>query len=158
MKQTTREEAATMPATQAQMRLNNPGLPIRRFRKRVGRCYELAYAYIRDSDDASDWMIIHGETAQIPTGHAWLRRGETVYDPVLDQYLSVDEYKATEHARYPKKEAIRLGIAQGHYGPWHWGIWLPIGEGEAWLQADGASRPDDPLGLFPKGDRPGLEL
>jgi hypothetical protein len=112
------------------MRLNNLGLPIRRFRKRAGRAYELAYAYIQDSDDASDWVLVHGEKTShgnLVMDHAWLRRGRTVYDPVDDQYSSVDERFRYTVAEYTQKEAMRMGVAQGHYGPWHWGIFLPTG-------------------------------
>jgi hypothetical protein len=135
-------ERAAMPtsATQAGMRVNNPGLPIRRFRKRVGRCYELAYAYIQDSDDASNCILVHGEAALGPdlvADHAWLRRGETVYDPVLDLYFGADEY--ADHYRGDGTRSVQQergyagGAAQGHYGPWHWGIFLPTGAGRAWL-------------------------
>lgn len=100
------------------------GLPIRHFRNRPGRCYELALEYLLHSVEGSDWTLVHGETnvSPEPIGHAWLRRGDTIFDPVPNRYYSVNEYSALsgarEHARYTRVEAANVMAAVNHHGPW----------------------------------------
>jgi hypothetical protein len=93
-----------------------------------GRCYELAFAYLLDSVEGSDWALVHGDTRVTPEpiGHAWLRRGNTIFDPVANLYFSVDEYRALsgarEHARYSRVQAAKVMVALNHYGPWGDGV------------------------------------
>lgn len=104
------------------------GLPIRHFRNRPGRCYELAFAYLLNSVEGSDWTLVHGETnvSDEPIGHAWLRRGDAIFDPVPDRYYGVNEYSALsgarEHVRYTRVEAAKVMVAISHYGPWADGV------------------------------------
>ena len=65
-------------------------------------------------------------------GHAWLSRGEIVYDPVFNRYSTVGEYykslEVQEITTYTLLEAARMMVAMGHSGPWEDGIPRRMGE------------------------------
>jgi hypothetical protein len=98
------------------------GLRPRNYRKRQGRCYELAYNYLMESDDAAQWTLVHGEVGNPAFGHAWLERHDTVYDAVSDMVFVKSEFatrfRATVSATYSKLEAARCALASKHSGPW----------------------------------------
>ena len=102
-------------------------------RKRSGRCYELALKYLMASPDEEGWHLVHGDvnlcglvdgdaTGSQRAGHAWLVRGDTVYDTTLDQTFSVTTYEqimeAVRFAEYTKLEAAQEMSKSGHSGPW----------------------------------------
>src|SRR5277367_5528874 len=73
-----------------------PGLRARNYRKRQGRCYELACKYLIESDDAAQWTLVHGDVGNVGTnpvfGHAWLERRDAVYDAISDKFFSKAEF------------------------------------------------------------------
>jgi hypothetical protein len=94
---------------------------------REGRCYELAFRYLRsDERYEKGWDLVHGEidSADGLTRHAWLIRqdGGMIYDPVLGEEFATAAYRlrfnAAEKRRYTGGEAARCFVKFGHYGPW----------------------------------------
>jgi hypothetical protein len=92
-------------------------------RIRSGRCYELAGQL---SIDDPTWTLVHGTVrgeGGTRTGHAWLRRGETVYCAALNRsFVCADyvaRYAAEEVATFDAVEAARAALSSGHWGPWH---------------------------------------
>jgi hypothetical protein len=93
----------------------------RRYRLRSGRCYELAGKYLLDDPT---WTLVHGTARGRDgrIGHAWLVRGDTVYDATLDKSFAradyVARYAANEVTTYRAIEAARAMLVSGHWGPW----------------------------------------
>jgi hypothetical protein len=96
-------------------------------RRREGRCYELAFRYLRsDERYEKGWDLVHGEidSGDGPIGHAWLVRqdGEMIYDPVLGEEFATATYwlrfDVAEKRRFSGGEAARCLVKFGHYGPW----------------------------------------
>ena len=99
------------------------GLRARNYRKRQGRCYELAYNYLMELDETAQWTLVHGELGRHPAfGHAWLERHDTVYDAVADKFFSKVEFylrfSVSIRASYSKLEAAHCVLASKHLGPW----------------------------------------
>lgn len=104
---------------------SKPALTCRlpRVRKRIGRCYELAY---RGQAVGTEWALVHGEVAGPPDigriGHAWLEFDGWVYCAVLDAAMPRAEfyrkYGATPHVTYGRHAAATLASQFRHYGPW----------------------------------------
>jgi hypothetical protein len=101
-----------------------------RMKKRVGRCYEIAFkALVFDKlfDDSA--RLVHGALhagtpwSPRPYPHAWIECGGQVWDPVLDKRFSADTYfdrfKAMPAASYTAQEAVALLLQANHYGAWH---------------------------------------
>lgn len=90
-----------------------------RARNRQGRCFELS---LKGQLLDPSWTLVHGSIFGW-IGHAWLIKDGTVYDPVLDQYLTQIENgqmrEAVVERTYQLKEAAGLCASAGHYGPWH---------------------------------------
>ena len=97
-----------------------------RYRKREGRCYEIACCFVFDNEK---WHLIHG--AMFPNSgryagekllHAWAKKGNIVYDPVFNKFFETiyyqTHYRAVEEGIYTKRKALRLIIKHNHYGPW----------------------------------------
>jgi len=104
--------------------------------RRHCRCYELAYKAMLDArDGVADFIapasaaerltLVHGlfhhHRQRIP--HAWIETPDGhVFDVVTDQRTPLDEYYArmgaTIERRYSPKEAARLMLGHGHFGPW----------------------------------------
>jgi len=89
---------------------------------REGRCYELAY---RHALTDVRWAVVHGTArycGEARMGHAWLRCGDRVYDPVLALGCSVEHFAtlvdAREHIAYSARQAAHEALRTGHYGPW----------------------------------------
>jgi hypothetical protein len=67
-----------------------------------GECYEAAFRTLEAEglDRANnklkptEWILIHGiaHDARGPFGHAWLEKGETVYDPIKRLYANKADY------------------------------------------------------------------
>jgi hypothetical protein len=96
---------------------------------RQKRCSELSWRYLCTDERYNDgsWSLVQGEiTSKVsgfPYGHAWLiSDGGLVYDPVHNkEYFSADystEFNAITLNTYSLKEARRIGVERGHYGPW----------------------------------------
>ena len=104
-----------------------------RIRKRLGRCYELAFKVIFQEADAERFTLVHGrvrpgfvhehQVSGERIGHAWIETAiDKVFDPVSGEHTSFDQYqrltRATVDRRYSRAEALRLVACTGHYGPW----------------------------------------
>lgn len=104
-----------------------PPIPPRipRLRKRSGRCYELALRGLQLDND-QPWLLVHGEVDMGPSGprmgHAWLRLGEWVYDPVLDDMFTVNCYSdwlnAVVFVELLPEDAAECVIKYKNWGPW----------------------------------------
>jgi len=78
-------------------------------------------------DRFPDWKLVHGEVLS-PIGdgsimsHAWLRKRNMVYDPVLNRSFFWTVYKlqyeAQVTASFSQKEAAKAAYRHGHLGPW----------------------------------------
>lgn len=98
-------------------------------RKRVGRCYELAY---KGQAKASEWILVHGyvngELGRID--HAWLECENQIYDAVKDEVYSVEIYTKKFNAvavlRYDPKSAALNVVESGHSGPWDYRFCLTL--------------------------------
>ena len=102
--------------------------PQTRARKRLGRCYELAWKSLYNMKDPGGWRLAHGEVdcydpaSDSPRmGHAWLETRDEVFDPVANEYFSKDDYYSlgypTNVRRYTRKEAAQRISAEGIWGP-----------------------------------------
>lgn len=96
----------------------------RKYRKRTGRCYELAWRTVLESDGLT---LVHGQ-CNGPEGqvidHAWIECSDgSVLDEVLNASFAGDEYARKYGAivirRYSKEEAAKKSLETGHYGPWY---------------------------------------
>jgi len=104
---------------------SRPALTCRlpRIRKRIGRCYELAYL---GQEVGTEWVLVHGEAAGPPKigriGHSWLEFDGWVYCAVLDEAMPRAEfyrkYGAIPQATYGRRAAAALVAQFGHFGPW----------------------------------------
>lgn len=103
--------------------------PRSQFRRRHGRCYELAWktlADLHDTGKADGVTLVHG-TILLPsgcrTGHAWLEDGTYAYDAVwhTTQPLSVYalEQGAVTERRYTFPQVCEMAAEKSHWGPWH---------------------------------------
>jgi|SRR5579862_9324213 len=93
--------------------------------KRLGRCYELSGRYaIRNSG----WTLVHGElTNPFVKGHpkilhAWVEKGDEIFDPVMNKTWPKDVYESLFKARVIKKftqrEVFQITDKTGNWGPW----------------------------------------
>ncbi len=92
---------------------------------RLGKCYQLSWQYVTKN---SSYKLVHGYiTDRVKTGrtidHAWVEKGNEVYDPVMDKRYPKQAYYGLFGVEaekvYNSKEALDLGSKYGHYGPWH---------------------------------------
>ena len=95
-----------------------------RFKKRTGRCYELAGLVMLNDPTTEQLTLIHGRVSQFENGpltdHAWLARADgSTYDPVLNGPRPTGPgWKAQIAHRYSREEAAHLVTTHGHWGPW----------------------------------------
>lgn len=94
----------------------------RKWRKRLGRCYELAYLTQQDNPD---WTLVHGEVDDghgRAIGHAWIEKEDEVYDAVFDSVFSKASYRIERWAvvfeEYTRTEAALLLVKTKNMGPW----------------------------------------
>ena len=102
--------------------LDLPRLPRKYRRRRGGWCYSLAGmgAMLHPS-----WTLVHGmgrETGGGITGHAWLQRGDWVFDAVLDRAFELSEYlprfRAVALGQWQGAQVAAAQAQHGHWGPW----------------------------------------
>jgi hypothetical protein len=73
---------------------------------------------------APDWALVHGTVIVVgcTIAHAWLELGGKVYDAVKDQVFDLADYYrehgAVAHARFTPREAAKMALQTGVYGPW----------------------------------------
>jgi hypothetical protein len=99
---------------------------MRKYRKRKGRCYELAWKHLLYDEEFAGWLLVHGEMSgfrgQARIGHASLEKDDQVFDPVENQFFSKEDYRsrfdAIARVSYTQEEAGRIGAKAGHAGPW----------------------------------------
>jgi hypothetical protein len=86
---------------------------------RLHQCFPLAVMCLQKDPS---WSMVHG-VVYGGVAHAWLRKGEWIYDPVKDISMSVGEYERTHQAKaersYTALEATSMSSRTGHWGPWH---------------------------------------
>ena len=94
-----------------------------------GDCYQKAFDSYMYDPKFSGWKLVHG-IAVISKGphmgkdfgHAWLEKGEEVYDAATDQYLPKVLYyyfgKVSYEVSYSKEQAREMVLKFEHYGPW----------------------------------------
>ena len=103
-----------------------PGVSLRKYRRRQGRCYEIVLGFVMDN---AGWNGVHGII--IPTygpfagenyGHAWAEKGELLYETVLNEFWLKKDYhrifSAAEMKIYNRKE---MGVNVRKFytcGPW----------------------------------------
>lgn len=78
---------------------------------------------------APNWTLVHGETSSPfdqnkNIRHAWLELDGTVYDPVVNEFFEIFQYRklfrAKEAIRFTYQEAIARKCASTKYE--YWGI------------------------------------
>ncbi len=96
------------------------------FDGRLGKCYELSYKFATSN---MDWDLVHGYITDRSgktdrtIDHAWVERGNTVYDPVMDKefdkrvYYGLFGVEVAE--RYKRDKVIDMALKKKTYGPWH---------------------------------------
>ena len=97
---------------------------------RVGRCYELAWRYLKDlakeKGAGTKAFLVHGTViGGIPTRtiqHAWVEFGEKVYEPQSGDVMNKREFyrvfKAVSLKVYPTEKALVNAVLWKTYGPW----------------------------------------
>jgi len=93
---------------------------------RQGRCYELAFSFVKDFDDV-EGELVHG-TIYVPKDekrihHAWVElKSGLVYEPVTNSIFEkkffYKVFKPQDQKRYTRKEAMIKAVTSKHYGPW----------------------------------------
>jgi hypothetical protein len=97
-----------------------------------GECYEAAFRTLEAEglDRAAnklkptEWVLVHGiiDDGKGPFGHAWLEKGETVYDPIKRIYSVRHEYYRTNRVsltiQYTFLLALKNIINMTTYGCW----------------------------------------
>lgn len=94
--------------------------------ERQGRCYELAGRFVLDNED---WTLVHGITnppvgpyQDTPYAHAWVEKGNIVYDPVFNTFYNKDEYyNLYEPSKMKRYNIVKLRANALKYK--HWGFW-----------------------------------
>ena len=93
--------------------------------RRAGRCYQLAGGALHALGRGA--RLIHGvihdpvvTSAHIP--HAWIERGNEVWEPVRDQWMTAETFtrlfRPEVGHRYSAKEAAKLLLERRHWGVW----------------------------------------
>ena len=92
-------------------------------RARWRRCYELS---IKGQRKDPSWLLCHGtllarrhawsEPEHI--AHAWLQRGDQVYDSFYDRVFTLAEYPGFVERAFSPQEVAALTATSGHFGPW----------------------------------------
>ena len=108
--------------------------------KACGTCYETAFKALMDSNSFGSagkfggWNLVHGIVTLtggsykgVQTGHAWIEKGNKVYDTEKRIGMSKKAYYTLGSIgythRYSWKQAAKEASKSGHYGPWDKKIW-----------------------------------
>jgi hypothetical protein len=100
--------------------------PATRHRNRHGRCYEIAGIAMLDLPENTEWRLCHGVKYHRVTGivqplwigHAWLARGDLIWDPVENRTYAADDYRCKVRASYTRAELCKHIAAGDTWGPW----------------------------------------
>ena len=101
-------------------------------RGRLGRCYELTGNKIMGDlfgKPDNNLILVHGhiknkiDPTLIPElDHAWIEKGNQVWEPISDKWWGKSAYyalfDATVEAKYTRDEALEKMRRFKHYGPW----------------------------------------
>ena len=96
---------------------------LRRYRRRLTRCYELNWIAMLNEPGAENFRLVHGYT-RFGIDHSWIEIGDgRIYEADLDRYSTAAEFEAENEPvverRYTHQQAMLLGSETGNYGPWH---------------------------------------
>lgn len=108
---------------------------------RMGTCYVDTYRYFCYECDLPNALMVHGilhgrnDLKGWTYGHAWIELGDVVLQPVKnsasgktyglafvnrkEQFYELYQVDESKLVRYSKDEALKLGVEQRHFGPWH---------------------------------------
>ena len=97
------------------------------FDERLGRCYELTAYAIAFGDAPEGSTLVHGSwhgvAAPRRIGHAWVRCGGRVWEPIKARWYDEAEFLHWTAARvekeYDEVEVRVMLMRHGHYGRWH---------------------------------------
>jgi hypothetical protein len=93
---------------------------LKRVRKRLKRCYELAGRAMAEEPGAEKFTLVHGYHPKY-LGHAWIETGDgRVYDPSTNAYTPIEDYPGVAEHRYTRREAAEIICANRHFGKFHY--------------------------------------
>lgn len=93
---------------------------------RDGKCYMLAASFVMAN---KDWTLVHatlyprnGKFENKPFPHAFVERGDKVFDPVFNHFYVKDYYyvlhRVTDEKKYTLDEACKMMLKTKNYGAW----------------------------------------
>lgn len=99
-------------------------LLIENMKDNLGKCYQLSWRWVTSH---RDYKLVHGyiskQGSDICIDHAWVEKGNEVYDPVMEKEFPKAVYYTLFQAEtakvYSSSEASNMGAKTGVYGPWH---------------------------------------
>jgi hypothetical protein len=109
---------------------------IRALKERDGQCFKFALRGLLESYDAGmrDVTLVHGVITgyhrdrvepghELRIAHAWLERGDMLYDATVDMVFPLADYyqgvNALAERRYSAEEAMLSCMLFSTDGPWH---------------------------------------
>lgn len=127
----------------------------------TGNCYEDAVHALMNQ---RDWLLVHGRpTLRRPPfvefGHAWLEKGDKVYDPSTGYrgaragYYMLGNIDHKNNLVYTFDEARQFLLASEHYGPWEGpdGVPVPPARKKEWRKTRGFTFKRSKRATKPKG-------
>ena len=101
----------------------------------IGQCYSHATKMAKDStkqefNDLTKFKVVHGKITDKFSGesvlHAWVEKGDTVFDwqtshtksKGIDKATYYDMYNPEPHNEYTAEEILINCIRSSHHGPW----------------------------------------
>ena len=120
----------------AQSTDSNGNVVIRALKERDGQCFKFSLLGLIETYDAGmrDITLVHGVITgyhrdrvepghEMRIAHAWLERGDTVYDATVDVLFHKDDFyqmvAAVAERRYTAEEAMLNRFLFSTVGPWH---------------------------------------
>jgi hypothetical protein len=115
---------------------NDGAVVVRPLKERQGRCFEFALLSIVAMWELGmhDAVLVHGVITgyrrdriesghELRLAHAWVERGDMVYEPTADVVLPLADYyrdiDAVAERRYSAEDAILCRLMFSTVGPWH---------------------------------------
>jgi len=99
---------------------------------KCGRCYELAFKFVKDNNDNSNIKLAHGQlktSVRHIKNHAWIESllptGQiNIYDPSANIFSLKEDLKKKninyiKEAEYSAEEMMINALKVKHFGPWH---------------------------------------